>query len=374
MFDAAEYTSRADRVRRALAEHGLDLFIADHGELFAYLTGFIGSETLYRACMVPASGDPWGVLRALDVAPCRQVTTIEELRGFPDTSDPIKEVADSIRDKGLGDARIGADFRSYGFTALVRDRLSELLAGAELVDLTGLSDRVRATKSPREIAALEKAAAIADGTMRVLHAAVRPGMSPRQAASIAAAELLRLGADTGEVGRIVKGRGGNEFLHGALSDEPLAPSDILHVELTPRVLGYSGRLMRPIVVGVADPALQATADRLIELQDRQFAAMTPGTRAAAADAVLRDGVLAAGLRDHYENVTGYMTGLYGRTPRSSDFSYVFLPTSDWRLEAGMTFHMYTSAHGLGVSETVVVEPSGARRLTRTRRQLLIADA
>ncbi len=81
-------------------------------------------------------------------------------------------------------------------------------------------------------------------------------------------------------------------------------------------------------------------------------------------------MLAEGLRPVYDNVTGYTLGLYGRTPRTSDFSRVFLPNARWRLEQGMVFHMYVSAGGLGFSETVVVEAEGGRRLTATPRRLL----
>ena len=65
-----------------------------------------------------------------------------------------------------------------------------------------------------------------------------------------------------------------------------------------------------------------------------------------------------------------MLGIYGRTPRSSDFSHAFLPTSDWPLQAGMMFHMDTSADGIGVSEKVLVTANGGERLTRTPRCLL----
>ena len=58
-------------------------------------------------------------------------------------------------------------------------------------------------------------------------------------------------------------------------------------------------------------------------------------------------VLRAGLRDHYDNITGYTLGYYSQQPlRSSDFTRVFLPNADWRLEEGMIFHMYTSTRGV----------------------------
>lgn len=100
--------------------------------------------------------------------------------------------------------------------------------------------------------------------------------------------------------------------------------------------------------------------------------MKPGAVARDVDAILREAILTEGLRPAYDNVTGYTLGLYGRTPRPSDFSRVFLPNSDWRLEEGMVFHMYVSAGGLGFSESVVVETGGGRRLTCAPRELFSA--
>jgi Xaa-Pro dipeptidase len=85
---------------------------------------------------------------------------------------------------------------------------------------------------------------------------------------------------------------------------------------------------------------------------------------------MRQGALDAGLRPHYENVTAYTLGLYTRTPRTSDFSGVFLPTSDWPLEEGMVFHLYATAQGLGFSETVVVGKDCGLCLTTCQRQIL----
>jgi Xaa-Pro dipeptidase len=101
--------------------------------------------------------------------------------------------------------------------------------------------------------------------------------------------------------------------------------------------------------------------------------MVSGQVVSNVDAILRNGLVKAGIRNEYENVTGYMLGLYGRTPRSSDFSHVFLPTSQWRLKTGMVFHMYTSADGIGISETVLVTDTGGERLTQSPREVLVSS-
>lgn len=373
MFERSEFARRVALARAAMAASGVDLLLVDHAELMAWLTGYTGSETMYRAALLPREGEPWFVLRSLDAEPCRQRTWIADIVGFPDTADPHAVIAGTIRDRGHGGTRIGADFQSYSFTAHTFARFRDLLPEAGIVDLPRISDRLRMVKSAAEISVLAAAAGIADAAMAAVRTAARPGFTAREASAVAAAAYLRLRADTGEVGPIVKAKGDNEFLHAALGDDPLDEGDVLHVELIPNVMNYGARLMRPIVVGSDRYGLEPVAEQLVALQDRQIAAMRPGVPAREVDAVLRGAVLAEGLRRSYDNVTGYALGLYGRTPRTSDFSHAFLPTSDWVLEAGMVFHMYVSAQGLAFSETVVVESGGGRRLTTTARELLLSE-
>lgn len=160
-------------------------------------------------------------------------------------------------------------------------------------------------------------------------------------------------------------------LHGALGERILLPGDTVHIEMVPHYRGYSARSMRPVWVGEPDAAALSVAERLVACQDAQFAAMRPGAAASAVDQLLREAVLREGLRDSYTNISGYTLGLVC-IPRTSDFTRVFLPDSDWRLEAGMVFHMYVWAQGMAFSETVLITPDGAERLTRLDRRLFIA--
>jgi len=100
--------------------------------------------------------------------------------------------------------------------------------------------------------------------------------------------------------------------------------------------------------------------------------MKPGAVAADVDRIVRDGVLAAKLRERYENATGYTLGYYAPwSPRTSDFTRLFVPIATWVLEPGMVFHMYVSAMGLAFSETVLVTEAAAERLTLTERVLFV---
>ncbi|MBB4350202.1 M24 family metallopeptidase [Aliirhizobium cellulosilyticum] len=370
MFSRAEYDRRIALARDAMASSGADLLLADSGELLAWLTGYTVSETMYRAAFLPREGEAWFCLRALDEAPCREKSWITDVVGFADTDEAHSAVAASIRDHGFGRARIALDTNSYSMSAATFMRLQALLPEATFVPMPGLSDSLRWVKSEEEIAVLAQASEIADKAMAEIARQAEPGMTTRDAAAIASGVFLREGADTGEVGPVVKASGSHEFLHGVFKTEAIEEGDVLHVELIPRVGNYGARMMRPIVVGKPSDALAAAAEKLVELQDQQIAAMKPGAITSDVDAIMRKGVLDAGLRPVYDNVTAYTLGLYTRTPRTSDFSGTFLPTSDWPLEEGMVFHLYATAQGLGFSETVVVGKQGGIRLTKSPRVIM----
>lgn len=368
----AEYAWRVERARALMARENCDLMILDGGESLAWISGYTVSETMYRAVFLPREGAPWFILRALDEAPCREGGWITDVAGYPDTASPETFMVEELRRRGFADARIGVDFNSVSWNPARAQVFTTALPQARFVNLVGATDSLRWVKSAHEIAQIANAAAIADSAMAQVAAAAHPGFTTREAAAIAAASFLREGADTGETGPIVRGSGSHEFLHGLFRTDELAPGDILHVELIPRVAHYGARIMRPILIGAPTARQNEVAEELVRLQDAQIVAMRPGAIASDVDRIVRQGVLDAGLRAEYDNVSAYTLGLYIRTPRSSDFSRVFLPDQHWPLEENMVFHVYTTAEGLGFSESVVVTPEGGRRLTQTPRRMLLA--
>lgn len=370
-FSAHEYARRVDRLRSRMADSGVDLCLLDEIESMTWLAGYGNSENRWRCVGVPLQGEPFFIIRALDAGPCRQRTWIREVVAFKDWDEPFPALADALQRRGLARARVGLDFNSYGMPLARFAKLQQALPGCTFVDLGAVAWELRLRKSAAEIALLERAAAVADEAMRRAVEVCVPGGSQRDAARIAAASFIALGADPGPPGPISAGRGW-DFLHAALGEEQLRRGDVVHLELTPRVAGYSARLMRCVAIGTPGPDLARAAQCLIELQDRQIAAMRPGADAAAVDAILRQGLLQAGLRDHFDNISGYTLGLYAAAgPRTSDFTRIFHPQSCWTLEPDMVFHMYASAAGVSISETVHVGAEGPRRLSSLPRELFV---
>lgn len=373
LFSADEYKQRVRTIRAHMRERSIDLLLVDQTEFLFYLTGFSISENMYRACLLPLEGEPVMILRAVDEGPFLENSWITDYVGFSDWEDPLQVVANLIRRRGWDTARLGIDEESYCLTLKRFRRLESLLPHIRFIDFSGALAETRASKSDAEIAYLRQAAHIGDVAMAEAIAGAGVGTSERDAAGIVHACFMRMGADSARAGIITSGTG-DAFLHGNLHSHPLARGDILHMELLPYVNGYSARLMRPAVIGHSTAQQRDLSARLIEIQDRQFAAMKPGASAAELDAIVREAILGQQLRSTYPNISGYSVGYFPlSTPRTSDFTRIFLPNADWALQAGMCFHMYVSASGLAFSETVLVTDSGIELLTRTPRQLFVAD-
>ena len=370
-FDAGEFSARIERLRTRMRSADVDVALFDEIEAMTWLSGFGNSENRWRCVGVPVEGEPFFLIRALDASPCRQRSWITDVPTFRDWEDPLPVLAKALEARGLHKARIGLDFGSYCMPIARFAAVQKALPGAQFIDLSNVVWELRLTKSPAEIALLRRAAGVADQAMVIAAAACVRAASQRDAAKAAAAAFVELGADPSHPGPIAAGRGW-DFLHGHLEDTLLAAGDVVHIELTPRIAGYSARLMRCAVVGEPMQELVDAASMLRELQDRQIAAMRPGAIAGEVDAILRVGVLDSGLRASFDNISGYTLGFYAQAgPRTSDFTRIFHPGATWRIEPRMVFHMYASAQGASFSETVLVTSDGPERLTRLPRELIV---
>jgi len=367
-FSTEEYRARLDGVRAAMRQAGLGALIVDEIEAMTYFSGYGVSDTLWRTLVVPLEQAPFLMVRSLDAAPARTRTWLEVMV-YRDWNDPIDALVAEMARRGLASGRIGLDFDSPSMPVGRFNRLAAKLIGVRLEDFGRAIRAPRVRKSAAEIAYLQRAAEIADAAMIEAIAAVRPGGRHREVAAAAARTYIEQGADDGLVGPLSAGSNWDS-LHGYQNDSPLAEGAIVHIELVPRVRDYSSRLMRSVVVGTPTPEQRDVMASLAELQDRQIAALVPGALAREVDSVLRQPMIASGLRPSYDNVTGYTLGAYPYpTLRISDFDHCLTPAGNWTVEAGMAMHIYASARGLALSETVLVTEDGPRLLTRTQRRL-----
>ncbi|APZ55396.1 M24 family metallopeptidase [Salipiger abyssi] len=366
-FTRDEYAARLAALRARMARAGLDLLVIDQFEHMVYFGGHLPTAAMYQCLLVPLSGTPVMVIRALDAQVFHETSWLDRCTAFGDAEDPIAVASAEITALGLAAGRIGLEGDSHFMTLDRADAFRAALPDARFQTFSGEMWEMRQVKSPAELAHLEQAARICDRATLAGFAAAQAGVNEREVTAAITAEALRNGADNTRLVLMASGPR-SAALHGALGQRVLAPGDLLHVEMVPHFRGYTSRIMRPKSIGAPDEEQLRIAETMVSIQDAQYAAMTPGAKASEVDRILREGILSAGLRDSYSNVTGYTLGLVF-IPRTSDFTRVFQAESRWTLEENTVFHMYAWAGGMAFSDTVVVTPQGGRRMTALPRVL-----
>jgi Xaa-Pro dipeptidase len=367
-FSRAEYDARVAAVRAEMAARDIDVLLVDQFEHLVYLFGYLPTAARYQACLLPRDGEPHMVVRALDLPTFLVQSWVRSWTSFADDEDPMALVA---REAGrFGPlSSLGVETDSHFLTVQRYRQLEAALPDAAIADFAGVMWALRWVKSPAEIDYLRQAAAIADRSLLRAVEAAREGQTERQPAVAAYTAAIEAGADNGRVALFAYGKN-SDTLHGRLGTGPLKRGEVMHVETVPQVRGYSARIMRPVVIGEASVEQLHVAERLIAIQDEQIDAMRPGAIAGDVDRILREQVIAEGLRADYPNATAYTLGHHA-TPRTSDLTRAFLPGETWPLESGMVFHVYVWAKGMAFSETVLVADGGPEVLTSVPRKLFV---
>jgi Xaa-Pro dipeptidase len=181
-----------------------------------------------------------------------------------------------LNDLDLLGCRIGIEYQTHGLTAANGRKLDEqLTAFGQLVDISGIVDKLRVLKSPAEIVFSRKAAELSDEALD------------------AALKLVKAGADEGVIlaamqSAIFAGGGdypANEFIVGSGEDallcryksgrRKLTKNDQLTLEWAGVYRHYHAPMMRTILTGKASKRHQELYDAAHEALEAVEAAMTP---------------------------------------------------------------------------------------------------
>ncbi len=368
-FARGEFLARLSRVQAALRADGRDALLAFLPETVTWLTGyFTRGYGTFQFAIIPASGEP--------VVVCRDVEAfyLDATCAFPgrvlwtDSDDRMAVAADAIRRHAGRGARLGVELDAWMLTAARHLALRERLADCVWEDASGLVAAMRLVKSPAEIGYQRRAARAAEAGMTAAAAAAVAGATEREVAAEVCAAMVRAGSDLPGPGVLSSGERAHH-LHGGYSDRVLARGDVVQMECTPNVRHYHARFMRPMRVGEASEEDHRTVERLVAIQDAALAAVAPGVPARVPDAIYRDGVLSAGLRESYTNKTFYSVGLMLQPNGGEPLEAA--PGCEWCFEPGQVFHTYVLARGFGMSETIAITERGHERLTLHPRRLLV---
>ncbi len=308
----ADYAARLAKTRQRIEESGLDGLLVVSQYNRRYLTGFTPADHDVTESAGLALVTRGGLTLVTSTFALNGIEDEVKPSGatvmLTDGDFPWNVVASALRNEG-GVKRLGfeKDWISYGRYSRFHKALSEAV---ELVPADDMIERVRATKDDAEIAAMRRAADVANRAFAALLEEVRVGLTERQIAATLERLMIDLGAEGPSFPTIVGGGPGGALPHWVPGDRPVQAGEPLLIDFGCRVDGYCSDLTRTVCIGEPDAKLVEIYGVVRAAQDAALEALRTGVRRGReVDAAARKVIENAGYGKEFMHSLGHGVGL-----------------------------------------------------------------
>jgi Xaa-Pro aminopeptidase len=385
-----EIDTRIQALQATLDQQGLDgALIVHHTNLF-YLSGTSQSGHLF----VPRSGAPLLMIRksydrASRESPIEDILAVKSLKMIPAL----------LKEKGYAINSLGMELDVIPYTTW--QFYNKTFTDSELIDISDPIKKNRMIKSEHEIDLLQGACAILDQVFAEVPAMLREGMTEVELASLFEAGMRRRGyagcskmrafnqdfflgnvttGSSGAVPSYFDGPVGGSGLtpannpHGA-GWKPIARNEVIYIDYTCVINGYTGDGARMFVIGEVSEQLQRAHAAALDIQADLAAMLKPGT--VCEDIYARAVELAeqSGLGDHFMGIGNDGVRFIGHGVGLELDEYpIFAKGVKMELVPGMTFALepkFVFPEGaIGIENTYALKSDGAQVLTHAPEEII----
>ena len=368
----AEYEERRITVGRLLRDRGIDCAILMGPEAQYWLCGydsFLGALLPQALIFTPEDRSPVLALWDADVAIARHTSIVEDLRIYRfGVDDPAELFCEIASKKKPGMQRIGIDLSSRAVTFVFGNTLTRLLAGIEVVDIAEDMARLRAIKSPAELALMRRAGGYGRKGLDAARAHARPGVTEVELAAEIEYAMRRAGSDYCSIPTELTTGPRSVLGHGTPTNRKLQPGDLVHVEIGGVERRYNCIAIQSLIVPGA-PAKQAAQELYAIARSclrAGLAQLRPGVPAADVEAPALDIIRQAGRGDNFKMRFGYGVGI-GYPPSWLETLQITRSSMDV-LHSGTTFVLHACL--LDDTDSIGVLVGGTYAMTGDGYELL----
>jgi Xaa-Pro aminopeptidase len=356
-------SGRAQRVIGLLGDAGVDALLLTNLVNVRYLTGYTGSNGLaligFGVCAFVTD------FRYVEQAAQEVDAAFDRRRGERDLLEAVEEALPN------GPLRLG--FEEAYMSVRQHRRLRELLPDRiELVGVHGLVERLRATKEPDEVAAMRRAAAIADEALVWLLGNGLIGRTERELALELEQRMRLLGAEDASFTAIVAGGPHGALPHASPRDVEVVRGELVVIDWGARVDGYNSDCTRTVAAGAPDGEAESVYELVLQAQLAGVSAVRAGASGRDVDSAARSVIDAAGHGPEFGHGLGHGVGLeVHEDPRLSQ-------RSDDVLSAGNAVTVEPGVYlpgrfGVRIEDLVIVTQDGCDILSSVSKELIVAE-
>ena len=316
-ISSAERLGRIARARTLMQRNGIGAVIVESGSSLDYLTGVRwGRSERLTAAVIPAHGDPIIVTPFFERPSVAESLAIPaDFRTWNEDEDPLKLVADFLRERGVAGEPVGFEETDRYF---IVDRLQHQLPGMKTVSANPVVRALRMMKSPAELALMQVANDITLRAMRHAGEHARAGMSPDDYGAAIDAATRTLGGSP-EFSLVLIDEA-SALPHGSKKPQVTRRGSTILFDCGCAVHGYQSDISRTFVFGAAPTAEQRKVwNQVHEGQQIAIRAAKLGATAGSVDDAVRAAYSSWGYGPGYKlpglsHRTGHGIGMDGHEP------------------------------------------------------------
>lgn len=376
----SEFNERIQRLRSALKKEQYDFAVVHSTEsdpanvryLSDYWPIFEHTEVL-----VPAEGEPVLLIGpeseafAKDRSVISRIRKVLELResAEPDYPGvPVSSFSDLIDELGLRQAKrvalIGYSILPYQIVQGFRNALPD--ASFEKADRLMIA--LRSVKSPIEVEMLAEAFRISEIAMAEILKVIRPGMSELAVVGVAQKAMYENGAEYEGMPQYVLSGTNTRHAISRPTHKLIEKNDLVQLNISARVAGYSSGVGRPVCVGKMTPKMRDLVAFGLEAHMKTFELMKPGVLASEVARKYTEFVRKRGYGNNMLYGPCHGLGMMEVEPPWLEL------TSDYELVPGMTFQVdtffYAEDFGLRWEDGIVITESGIKLLSSDKLEIM----
>ena len=352
-------SDRLNHLRDYLRDKKIPAVLISKDENVYYFSGFKGDSTMLlvtedKAFLIT---DFRYIEQAEQQAPLYEL--VEQKEGL------IKKCAELAKNNGVKSVSFEGSVLSFDeYTRLVKE-LQPLGIG-ESVSL----DSLRIIKEAEEVACIEKACDIGDEAFEDIIKYIRPGMTEIEVAARLENVMRCLGSEEVSFTTIVASGKRGSLPHGIATEKLISDGEFVTMDYGAVYRGYHSDVTRTICIGEADERQREIYSAVLSAQELGVSLVKPGASGIEVDKQVRLLLDEAGYAKYFGHGLGHSVGLeIHEEPRLS-------PKSNCTgLEIGTVITVEPGVYipdwgGVRIEDSVLVTETGARRLTKSSKQLL----
>ena len=238
------------------------------------------------------------------------------------------------------------------------------------VPLKKAPQALRQIKTPAEIVAMRKAAAITSEAFEAVLPKIRPGMAETELRLELENCMFRLGAEKLAFDTIIASGENGSLPHAVPGSRKLRKGDMITMDFGAKVGGYCSDMTRTVALGEPSPELRKIYSTVYRAQTMCEAALAAGKNCRDIDRLARDYIDSQGYAGRFGHGLGHCVGIdIHEDPRLS-------PGCHDILKAGMVITVEPGVYvpgvgGVRIENTCLVKENGSEPLTTARKELVV---